>query len=193
MIQKQLTLFILLISTLTQTEPMYKTAYADTTVSSSMRIPVKDDLPKVDDIKEYKRDIIKKQEEQERLALERKEKIKQEQIYLLAQIIHAEAKGEPYKGKIAVGNVVMNRVKSEQFPDTIGEVIFQKGQFSPVSDGSIYNTPGDDSLRAAKEVYNGTKVVGNDVLYFYNPDTSTSGWIYTRQTVMSIGNHRFAM
>jgi N-acetylmuramoyl-L-alanine amidase len=112
--------------------------------------------------------------------------------YLLAQIIHAEANSEPYNGKLAVGNVVMNRVKSDKFPDTVKGVIFQRGQFQPVSNGTIYNKPSPDALKAANEVMNGRNVVGNQALYFYNPDTSTSDWIFSRKTIANIGNHRFA-
>ena len=112
--------------------------------------------------------------------------------YLLAQIINAEAKGESYNGKVAVGNVILNRVNNPQFPDTIKDVIFQRGQFSPVSDGSINNKPSEESIKAAKDAISGYKVVGDQALYFYNPDTSTSNWIFSRQTLMEIGNHRFA-
>lgn len=112
--------------------------------------------------------------------------------YLLAQIIHAEANTEPYTGKVAVGNVIMNRVKSDDFPDTIKGVIFQKGQFQPVSNGSIYNKPSSEALKAANEVLNGRQVVSNQALYFYNPAISTSDWIFSRKTITTIGNHRFA-
>ena len=115
-----------------------------------------------------------------------------EETYLLAQIISAEAKGEPYEGMIAVGNVVMNRVEYSGFPDTIREVIFQKGQFSPVSNGTIYNIPTDKAVEAAVEVINGKTIVGNDALYFYNPKIATCGWIFSRKTIKTIGNHRFA-
>lgn len=134
-----------------------------------------------------------KSEKVEPKVTEKKEEPKiDNKTYLLAQLISAEAKGEPYNGKIAVGNVVLNRVNHDQFPDTIKEVIFQKGQFSPVSNGAIYNEPDSESLQAAKEVMNGKKVVGDKALYFYNPDTSTSSWIFTRTTLKDIGNHRFA-
>lgn len=112
--------------------------------------------------------------------------------YLLAQIINAEAKGEPYNGKVAVGNVVMNRVNSPNFPNSVEGVIFQKGQFYPVTSGSINAKPSQESINAAKEVLNGKQIVGKQALYFYNPNTSTSDWIFSRKTMMDIGNHRFA-
>jgi N-acetylmuramoyl-L-alanine amidase len=115
------------------------------------------------------------------------------ETYLLAQIISAEAKGEPYKGKLAVGNVVLNRVEDSGFPNTIKGVIFQKGQFSPVTDGSIHNKPTDGAIQAAKEVMNGAQVVSGNTLFFYNPNTSTSSWIFSRQVVEVIGRHAFAI
>lgn len=111
-------------------------------------------------------------------------------LYLLAQIIHAEAKGEPYEGKLAVGNVIHNRVKSEQFPNSIRDVIFQKGQFQPVMNGSIYNEPSEESIRAAKESYH--KNIVGPALYFYNPELSTDTWITTRKIIKRIGSHVFA-
>lgn len=113
--------------------------------------------------------------------------------YLLAQIINAEAGNQPYEGKLAVGNVIMNRIDSPKFPDTIKDVIFQKGQFSPVSDGSINNVPSDVAIQAAQEVINGTEVLADNVLFFYNPSISTSRWIFTRPVVTQIGHHRFAI
>ena len=113
-----------------------------------------------------------------------------EDLYLLAQIIHAEAKGEPYEGKLAVGNVIHNRVKSKQFPNSIRDVIFQKGQFQSVRNESIYNKPSEESIRAAMESYH-TNIIG-PALYFYNPTLSTDTWITTRKTIKRIGNHIFA-
>ena len=113
-----------------------------------------------------------------------------EDLYLLAQIIHAEAKGEPYEGKLAVGNVIHNRVKSEQFPNSIKGVIFQKGQFQPVMNGSIYNKPSEESIRAAMESYH--KNIVGPALYFYNPELSTDTWITTRKVIKRIGSHVFA-
>lgn len=120
------------------------------------------------------------------------ETAKSDDAYLLAQIINAEANDEPYNGKLAVGNVVMNRVNHPDFPDTIRDVIYQKGQFQPVRNGSINKKPSDDSIKAANEALNGKQIVGKQALYFYNPEISTSDWIFTRKTIMDIGNHRFA-
>lgn len=116
-----------------------------------------------------------------------------EDLKILAQIINAEAGNQPYEGKLAVGNVVLNRVNSPKFPDTIKDVVYQRGQFDPVRDGSIHNTPSDESIQAAKEVMNGHTVVHEDVLFFYNPEISTSDWIFTRTVVTKIGEHAFTL
>lgn len=114
-------------------------------------------------------------------------------LYWLARIISAESRGESQRGQIAVGNVVMNRVKSDKFPNTIKEVIFQKGQFSPVSNGSINKEPYEICIDSAKKVLDGEVVVGEGIYYFYAPKyTSRSNWIRSRQVVEEIGCHRFA-
>ena len=117
-----------------------------------------------------------------------------DEIYWLSKIIHAESKGEPMEGKIAVGNVVLNRVKSKMFPNTIYGVIFDRNhgtQFSPVLDGSIYQTPLGDSIVAAKRALRGeSKVSGS--LYFLNPRIATSSWIVKNRVFhKTIANHDF--
>lgn len=109
---------------------------------------------------------------------------------LLARIVHAEAKGESYEGKVAVANVVLNRVDSPKWPDTIREVVYQQGQFQPVSNGTINNQPSRDSIRASHEAISNR--TNDGAIYFYNPEIASSEWIFTRQTVKTIGNHRFA-
>ena len=116
-------------------------------------------------------------------------------IYWLARIIHAEARGESYQGKVAVGNVIMNRVNSPIFPSNVYNVVFEYTgripQFSPVSDGSIYNTPNSESIRAAEESYYGSKPVGS-ALYFFNPSKAAGTWIVkSRPYLTTIGNHAF--
>ena len=116
-------------------------------------------------------------------------------LYWLARIIEAESGAEPYQGKLAVGNVILNRVESRDFPNSIYGVIFDRKngvQFTPVANGTIYNTPSAESIRAAEACLNGTNVVGN-CLYFFNPDTATkAGWIVQNCTYFaSIGNHDF--
>ena len=115
-------------------------------------------------------------------------------LYWLSRIISAEAKGEPFAGQIAVGNVVLNRVRSSQFPNTVKGVIFDTKygtQFSPVSSGTIYNTPTASSVRAAKICLEGYSL-STKMIYFYNPKIATSSWIgRTRPYIMTIGNHKF--
>lgn len=149
--------------------------------------------PKVVPIEPKPEPVVPKQEPKPVVTENPKvESANNDDVYLLAQIINAEAKGEPYNGKVAVGNVVMNRVNHPDFPDTVKGVIFHKGQFYPVTNGTIYNKPSEDALKAANEVINGKQIVGKQALYFYNPKTSTSDWIFTRTTITDIGNHRFA-
>ncbi len=113
--------------------------------------------------------------------------------YLLARLIYAEARGEPYKGKVAVGAVALNRVRSSQFPNTLSGVIYQKNAFECVTNGSINNTPNSECIRAAKEALNGWDPTGG-CLYFYNAATvSRNSWIHTRTVRTVIGRHSFAV
>lgn len=112
--------------------------------------------------------------------------------YLLARLVHGEARGEPYVGKVAVAAVVLNRVRSPLFPNTISGVIYQAGAFDAVYDGQINLTPDSDSIRAAKDALNGWDPSGG-CLYYYNPVTATNGWIWTRTVQLSIGKHNFAI
>jgi len=114
------------------------------------------------------------------------------ETYLLGRLVHGEARGEPYVGKVAVAAVVLNRVRSSSFPNTIAGVIYQTGAFDAVADGQINLTPDEDSLRAARDALNGWDPTGG-CLYYYNPVTSTNSWIWTRQIQLSIGKHNFAI
>lgn len=111
-------------------------------------------------------------------------------VYLLAQCIYSESRGEPYKGQVAVGAVVLNRVKSSAFPNSISGVIYQKGAFSAVDDGQINLTPNDSALKAAKDAMNGWDPTGG-CLYYYNPAKTSNRWIRSRPIVVRIGNHVF--
>lgn len=121
-------------------------------------------------------------------------KVSTDMANLLARLIYAEARGENYTGQVAVGAVVLNRVESSQFPNTIAGVIYQKGQFSSVTDGQInLSVPKDSSAyKAAKEAINGSDPT-NGALYFYNPKTAKSKWLFSLKTVATIGNHVFAV
>ena len=115
-------------------------------------------------------------------------------LYWLSRIISAEAKGEPFAGQIAVGNVVLNRVRSSQYPNTVKGVIFDTKygtQFSPVASGTIYQAPTASAIRAAKICLEGYSL-STQMIYFYNPRIATSSWIgRTRPYIMTIGNHKF--
>ncbi|WP_175638782.1 cell wall hydrolase [Metabacillus schmidteae] len=114
---------------------------------------------------------------------------------LLARLVHAEAKGEPFAGKVAVASVVLNRVDSSLFPNDIKSVIYQKDQgyyaFTPVQNGTI-NQIADASAKAAVKEALAFRGMGKGSLYFYNPKTATSTWITSREVTITIGDHRFA-
>ncbi len=112
-------------------------------------------------------------------------------LYWLSRIISAESRGESLIGKIAVGNVVLNRVKNEYFPSTVYQVIFQSGQFSPVKSGTVYEAPTAESVIAAKICLEGD-TVSEEILYFCNTAVAVNTWMQTsRRFVMRIGNHSF--
>ena len=113
-------------------------------------------------------------------------------LYLLAKCVHAEARGEPYVGQVAVAAVILNRVKSAEFPNTISGVIYQPWAFTAVNDGQINLEPNDSAYSAAKDAMNGWDP-SYGCLYYYNPETATSKWIWSRQTVVTIGKHVFAL
>lgn len=111
-------------------------------------------------------------------------------VYLLARIIYGEARGEPYKGQVAIAAVVLNRVKSASFPNTIAGVIYQRGAFDAVSDGQINLAPDATAVRAARDALNGWDPT-NGCLFYYNPRTATSKWMLSRPVLLRIGNHAF--
>lgn len=117
-----------------------------------------------------------------------------DEVYWLSRIIYAESGAEPFKGQIAVGNVVLNRVRSDDFPDTIYDVVFDRAygvQFTPTANGMIYKNPSRLSIIAAKIALEGYQVVPGS-LYFLNPAISTSNWIIrNREFIGAIGNHSF--
>ncbi|MBM6619548.1 cell wall hydrolase [Bacillus suaedaesalsae] len=111
---------------------------------------------------------------------------------LLARLVHAEAEGEPYAGKVAVAEVVLNRVEHEQFPDTVKEVIYEKNAFEPVQNNSIQQPADQEAVEAVDEALQKEDKV-NDALFFYNPKTAESDWIRDRKVIKKIGNHAFAI
>lgn len=113
-------------------------------------------------------------------------------IQLMARAINGEARGEPYEGQVAVGAVILNRVKSSKFPNTIAGVIYQSGAFTAVADGQI-NVPieeGSSVYKAARDAMNGWDPTGG-CIYYFNPNTATNKWIWSRLQVKTIGKHIF--
>ena len=116
----------------------------------------------------------------------------QNDIQLMARAINGEARGEPYEGQVAVGAVILNRVDSPQFPNSISGVIYQAGAFTAVADGQI-NQPiseGSTVYKAAQDAMNGWDPTGG-CIYYFNPSTATNKWIWSRPLVKTIGKHRF--
>ena len=113
-------------------------------------------------------------------------------IQLMARAINGEARGEPYEGQVAVGAVILNRVKDSRFPNSISGVIYQSGAFTAVSDGQINASIDEDSTvyKAAQDAMNGWDPTGGCV-YYFNPNTATNKWIWSRPHVITIGKHRF--
>ncbi|MDO4743410.1 MAG: spore cortex-lytic enzyme [bacterium] len=109
---------------------------------------------------------------------------------LLARLISAEARGEPYAGQVAVGAVILNRVEHPSFPNTIAGVIYQRGAFTCVTDGQFSQPVSNSAYSAARDVLNGLDTSGG-AIYYFNPNTATSGWIWSRPLIKIIGNHRF--
>ena len=113
-------------------------------------------------------------------------------VQLIARAINGEARGEPYEGQVAVGAVILNRVNDPNFPNTIAGVIYEPGAFTAVSDGQI-NVPIDENstvVKAARDALNGWDPTGG-ATYYYNPDTATNKWIWSRTTIKVIGKHKF--
>ena len=111
-------------------------------------------------------------------------------LNLLSRLVYGEARGEPYTGQVAVAAVVLNRVRSSSFPNTISGVIYQKGAFDVVSDGQINLTPNDTAKKAAQDALNGWDPT-NGAIYYFNPATATNKWIWSRPMTVTIGKHRF--
>ena len=116
---------------------------------------------------------------------------KNSDVELLARLVSAEAKGEPYRGQVAVAAVVLNRVKSSSFPNTIPDVIYEPRAFSPVADGAINNHATSSAIRAANEAINGTDPAYG-ALFFFNPAKTNNAYIWSRPQIIQIGNHIFA-
>lgn len=111
-------------------------------------------------------------------------------VMLLARLINGEARGEPYEGQVAVGAVVLNRTRDSRFPSSIAGVIYQPGAFTAIVDGQINAELEQSSIKAAQDALNGWDP-SDGAVYYFNPDTATSGWIWSRPLIKIIGRHRF--
>ncbi len=111
-------------------------------------------------------------------------------VNLLARVVYGEARGEPYTGQVAVAAVVLNRVKSSKFPNTISGVVYQNGAFDAVADGQINMTPDATAKKAAQDALNGWDP-SYGAIYYFNPSTATNKWIWSRPMTVTIGKHRF--
>lgn len=123
-------------------------------------------------------------------AVLKKYSLNQAEMDILARVIYSEARGEPYTGKVAVGAVVMNRIQSNRFPNNIRDVVFQPGAFTSVDDGQYWLTPDRSAYVAAYDAVRGWDPT-NGSLYYFNPKTATSKWIWSRPQIVTIGNHIF--
>lgn len=138
------------------------------------------------------RDSIHISRDDRRKVIQRgKAKITERDMELLARLVYAEGRGEPYEGQVAIAAVVLNRVASSQFPNTVREVIYAPNAFSPLNDGHLSRTSNASTQKAVQDAVNG-KDPTNGSLYFFNPKTATSRWIWSREQTVVIGNHRFA-
>lgn len=112
----------------------------------------------------------------------------QNDVNLMANAVYGESRGEPYIGQVAVAAVIINRIESAEFPNTVSGVIFEPRAFTAVADGQIYLTPNAKAKKAVMDALNGWDPTG-EALYYFNPDTATSGWIWTRPQIKKIGKH----
>ncbi|WP_028550486.1 spore cortex-lytic enzyme [Paenibacillus sp. UNC451MF] len=116
--------------------------------------------------------------------------LSEQDLNLMANAVYGESRGEPYIGQVAVAAVILNRVKSASFPNTVSGVIFQPGAFTAVADGQIWLTPNENAKKAVRDALNGNDPSGG-CIYYFNPETATSKWIWTRPQIKQIGKHIF--
>lgn len=111
-------------------------------------------------------------------------------LYLISQVVYGEARGEPYEGQVAVAAVLLNRVADSRFPNTVAGVVYESGAFTCVADGQINLTPDNTAKKAAQDAINGWDPT-HGCVYYFNPNTATSGWIWSRPQMLTIGKHIF--
>lgn len=124
------------------------------------------------------------------ISIGKKPSATESNVYLLARIISAEARGEPYAGQVAVGAVILNRIEHPSFPDTLSGVIYQNGAFTAIVDGQFNQPISDSAYKAARDALNGWDPTGG-CIYYYNPNKTSNSFMHSRPTVTVIGSHRF--
>lgn len=129
-------------------------------------------------------------EKQQQTAVNVPQGFSQNDINLMANAVYGEARGEPYQGQVAVASVILNRVRADAFPNTISGVIFEPRAFTAVADGQIWLTPNESAKRAVLDAINGWDPT-ESAIYYFNPDTATSAWIWSREQIKTIGKHIF--
>jgi N-acetylmuramoyl-L-alanine amidase len=147
-----------------------------------------------DIIKSFKQERMEKNNPTERKtqkSVSNKLSISEKDLDLLARIVRAEAQTEPFEGKVAVATVVLNRVESPKFPNSVKKVIYQRGQFQPVSNGQINKPADQESIKAVHAALSDMRNITKDSLFFYNPAIATSRWLDSRETTVVIGDHVF--
>lgn len=143
-------------------------------------------------IAKEERTSVRASRDDQRIAIRNgKARISKRDMELLARLVYAEGRGEPYEGQVAIAAVVLNRVESPQFPNTVREVIFARNAFSPVQNGRLSQKTNETARKAVSDAVNGRDPSGG-ALYFFNPKTATSDWIWSRTPTLRIKNHVFA-
>ncbi|WP_255307039.1 spore cortex-lytic enzyme [Paraliobacillus sp. PM-2] len=148
--------------------------------------------PKEEQVKDNEGTTEKEDTSMEPTAVNVPNGYSQNDIQLMANAVYGEARGEPYEGQVAVAAVILNRVQSTSFPNTISGVIFEPRAFTAVADGQIWLTPNESAKKAVVDAINGWDPTG-DAIYYFNPDTATSSWIWSRPQIKRIGKHVFCM
>lgn len=147
--------------------------------------------PNLPDVAKERQKVSVSRDQRPKVIRNGKVKLSERDMELLARLVYAEGRGEPYEGQVAIAAVVLNRVASPQFPDSVREVIFAPHAFSPVQNGTLTHKSNESTRRAVQDAVNGADP-SRGALYFFNPDTATSDWIWSRPQTVQIGNHKFA-
>ncbi|MFD2371442.1 cell wall hydrolase [Brevibacillus sp. GCM10020057] len=148
-------------------------------------------IPNTPDVTTVRQKVSVSRDQRPKVIRNGKVKISERDMELLARLVYAEGRGEPYEGQVAIAAVVLNRVASPQFPHSVREVIFAPNAFSPVQNGTLTQQSNESTRRAVQDAVNGVDPTHGS-LYFFNPDTATSNWVWSRQQTVVIGNHMFA-